>query len=63
VHIASGLHVAEYVILQLGNGLKKITDILVLLNIPDDFRCFGSFGEIDKASFLDDGRDSVFDEC
>jgi hypothetical protein len=54
VHISSGLHVAQYIVLQVANGLKGVWDVLVLLNVSDDICGFGAFGEVDQVCLFDD---------
>ena len=62
VHVACGLHVGEDVVLQLGDGLQGIRDVLVLLDVADDFGSFGALGEVDEVGLFDQGGDAVFDE-
>lgn len=63
MHIACCLHVAEYIILQIGNGPQWIRHLLVLLDFPNHFGRFGPLGKVDAIDrLLDDGRNAVFDE-
>lgn len=60
--IARGLHVTQDVILEVADGFEGVGDVLVLLDVPDDFGGLGAFGEIDEVGAADDGGDAVFDE-
>jgi len=62
VHIPGRLHIAQYIVLQVADGLERVGDVLILLNVSDDISGFGSFGEVDEVSTLDHGWDAVFDE-
>lgn len=62
VHVSGGLHVAQNVFLQLGHRLQRVCDILVLLNVADDFRCLGTLGEVDEVRRFDKGWHTIFDE-
>ena len=63
MHVSCRLHICQDVILQVADGLQRIRDVLVLLNITYDIRGFGAFGEVDEIRLLDNGRYAVFDEC
>lgn len=52
--VSSRLHVAEYVILQIGNRLQRIRHVLIALDVTNDFGGFGSFSEVDEMGLLDD---------
>lgn len=62
MHIPRGLHITQNILLQLRHRLERVGDVLVLLDVSDDFRGFGALGEVDEGGFLDDGGDAVFDE-
>lgn len=63
MHIASRLHVAQYVILQVGHRFEDVGYILILLNISDDVGGFGSFSKIDEVRAFDYRGYAVFDKC
>ncbi len=62
MHISCRLHIGQNVILQVADGLERIRDVLVLLDVTYDICRFGAFGEVDEICFLDYGRYAVFDE-
>lgn len=62
MHVASRLHVSQDVVLQLWNRLQRIRDVLVLLNISDDFGRLRTLSEVDQIGLLNDRRDTIFDE-
>lgn len=62
VDVSSRLHVAQDVVLQLGYGLERVADVLVLLDIADDVGRLRSLGEVDEVGLLDDGRDAILDK-
>lgn len=62
MHVTSSLHVAEDVLLKIGNRPENIWDILVLLNVTDDFGGLGPFSEIDEVGALDHRWDAVLDK-
>lgn len=47
VYVTGRLEVTEDIILELGYGLKEIRDVLVLLNVPDDFGGLCPLVEVD----------------
>jgi hypothetical protein len=47
VYVASTLEVTENVVLEFANWLEKVRDVLVLLNIPNDFCGLGPLIEVD----------------
>lgn len=61
MHVAGGLHAAQNVILQLRNRLQLVWDILVLLNVANDFSGFGALVEVNQVG-RGVGGDAVFDE-
>ena len=63
MHITSSLHVAQYVILQIGHRFENVGYILILPDISNDVGGFGSFGEVDKVCTFDYRGYAVFDEC
>lgn len=62
MHVTGGLHVLQNVILKLRNRLQGVRHVLVLLDVPDNFRCLGPLRKIDEVGLLDDRRDTIFDE-
>jgi hypothetical protein len=62
VHIPSRLHVAQDVVLQVADRFEGVGDVLILLNVSNDVRGFGAFGEVDEVSSFDDGGYAIFDE-
>ena len=62
MHISSVFHIAQYVFLQVADGLEGVWDVLVLLDVSDDISRFGAFGEVDQVGLFDDGGYAVFDE-
>lgn len=60
--VSCSLHVAQYVILQLGYRLEGVGCVLILLNVTDNLSSLGSLGEVDEVSLLDDRWDTVLDE-
>jgi len=62
VNIPRGLHVAQNVILQLRDRLQGIPHVLVLLDVPDDFRSLCPLGKVNQVSLLDDRGYAVLDE-
>ena len=63
MHIASRLHVAQYVILQVGHRFQNVGYVLILLNISNHVGGFSSFGKIDEICTFDYRGYTVFDEC
>lgn len=63
MHIASRLHIAQHVVLQVGHRFENVGYILILLNVSNDVGGFGSFSEIDEVCTLDYGGYAVFDKC
>ena len=61
VHVAGRLHVAEDVVLDLGNGDVLIWRVLVLLDVADDFGRLGPLAEVDQVR-LRQGGNAVLDE-
>lgn len=61
MHVASGLHIAQNVVLQLRNGLEEVGHVLVLLDISNNFGGLEALVEIDQIGRCV-GRDTVFDE-
>jgi len=62
MHVPRRLHVAEYIILQVHYGLEGVGNVLVLLDVADDFCGLGALGEVDEVGAFYDRRDAVFDE-
>lgn len=62
MHITRCLHIAQDVLLKFGNGRQRVRDILVLLNVSDDFCGFGPFGKVDQCCLLDNGGYTVLNE-
>ena len=62
MHVSCRLHIGQDVILQVADGLQRVRDVLVLLNVTYDICGFGAFGEVDEIRLLDNGRYAVFDE-
>lgn len=62
MHVPGGLHITQYVLLQLRHGLEGIRHVLVLLDVSDDLCGLSALREVDECGFLDDGGDAVFDE-
>ena len=62
MYVARSLHVAQDVVLKFRHGLEGVGNVLVLLNVANDFCGFGTFGEVDEVGTLDDGGDTVFNE-
>jgi len=40
-------------IVELGYRYKRVRHVLICLNFPDHFCCFGSFREVDEVGVLD----------
>lgn len=47
MYVTRRLEVTKDIILELGYGLKEVRDVLVLLNVPDDFGGLCSLVEVD----------------
>lgn len=62
MHIASRLHVAQHVILQVGHRFENVRYILILLNVSNDVGGFGSLGEVDEVCTFDYGGYAVLDK-
>lgn len=62
LQIRSSLYTAEDVMLKLWDGLKRVWHMLVLLNLTNDFRDFGTLSKVDEVRLPDDRSDSVFNE-
>lgn len=62
MYVTSRLHVAEDIILKVGNRPKGIWNILILLNVADDFGGLGPFSEVNEVGALDYGWDAVLDK-
>lgn len=63
MHIASRLHIAQYIILQVGHGFENVGYVLILLDISNDVGGFGSFGKVDEVRTFNYRGYAVFDEC
>lgn len=63
MHIPSGLHIAENVILEFGNRLKRIGNVLILQNVTNHLGCFGAFGKVYMVGAFDDRGNPVLDKC
>ena len=62
MHVASGLHVAQYVVLQISDRFEGIWNVLILLNIPDDVSGFGAFGKVDEVGPFNDRGYAILNE-
>lgn len=62
MYVSGGLHVAQYVILQIPDGLQRVGHVLVLLNFSDDICSLCSFGKIDQVGTFDDRGYTIFNE-
>ena len=62
MNVASSLHVAQDIILQLRHRLQGVGYILELLNVADHLGCLCPLGKVDKVGLLDDGRDTILNE-
>lgn len=62
MYVSGGLHVAQYVILQIPNGLQRVRHVLVLLDFSDNIRSLCSFGKVDEVGTFDDRGYTIFDE-
>ena len=62
MHIASSLHIAQYVVLQIGHRFENVGYILILLDISNDIGGFGSFCKIDEVCTFDYRGYAVFDK-
>ena len=62
VHIACRLHVVQYVILEIGDGLEWVGHILIILDISDNIGGFDALRKIDKVCAFDDRGNAVFNE-
>ena len=62
MHIPCRLHIAENIVLKFRNRLERIWDVLILLDITNHFRGFGSLCEVDVIGSFDDRWDAIFDE-
>ena len=63
MHIASRLHVAQHVILQVRDRFEDVGYILILLDISNDVGRLSSFSKVDEVCTFDYRRYAVFDEC
>lgn len=63
MHITRSLHVRQDVVLKFWDRLQWIWDILVLLNVPNNFGSLAALSKIDEVGLLDHRRNAVFDEC
>ena len=63
VHIACGLHVRQNVVLQIGHRLQWVRHVLILLNVANHLGRLCALGKVDQIRLLDQGRDTVLDEC
>lgn len=63
MHIASRLHVAQYVILQVGHRFENVRNVLILLDISNDVGSFGPFSKVDEVCTFDYGGYAVFNKC
>ena len=62
MHITRCLHVAENVLLQLGHWLQRIWNVLVLLNVTNDFCGLGALCEVDEFGLLDYRWNTIVNE-
>lgn len=62
MNITSSLHVAQDIILKVGNGPERVWNILILLNVTDDFSCLGPFSKVYEIGALDHRWDAVLDK-
>lgn len=62
MHVSCRLHIAQNVVLKLGNRLKRIWHILILLDVANHFRGLGSLRKVDQIAALDDRRNTIFNE-
>ena len=60
--IAGALHVLEDVILQFIHRRKRERDVLILLDIADDFCRLCPLGKVDQIRLLDDSGNTILDE-
>lgn len=63
MHVSRGLHIAQDVVLQLGNWLQRVAHVLVLLDVADDFGRLCPLGKVNQVRLLNDGGDTVLDKC
>lgn len=63
MHIASRLHVAQYVILQVGHRFENVRNVLILLDISNDVGSFGPFSKVDEVCAFDYRGYAVFNKC
>jgi hypothetical protein len=57
------LHVRQNVVLQIRYRLQWVRHVLILLNVADHLSCLCTLGKVDQICLLDQGRDTVFNEC
>ena len=62
MHVRGSLHVVQYPLLQVWHGTERVWDVLILLDVPDNFGGLCSFSEVDKLRVLDHRRNAVLDE-
>lgn len=62
MHVTSRLHVAQDVILKLANRLERVRNILILLDVTDDFGGLGPFSEVDEVGALNNRWDTVLNK-
>lgn len=63
MHIPSRLHVAQYVVLQIGHRFQNVGYVLILLDISNDVGGLGSFCKVDKVCTFNYRGYAVFDKC
>lgn len=62
MHIPSRLHITQYILLQLWDGLQGVWDILILLDITDHLGRLGPLSEVYQRRLFYDGGDTVLNE-
>lgn len=62
MYVSSGLHVAQYVILQITDGLQGVGHVLVLLDVANDICSLCSFGKVDQIGTFDNRGYSIFNK-
>lgn len=62
MNITSSLHVAQDVLLKVGNRPERVWNILILLNVPDDFGGLGPFSKVYEIGALDHRWNAVLDK-
>lgn len=60
--ISCGAHVVEDILLQLRHRLQAVRDVLILLNISNDFCSLGSFSKVDEVVLFQIGGYTIFNE-